>query len=93
VAKQKQFDGDGFPERLPKAVEEARDQFIGAKRRAANAAGKRSECEILLIESMESAGVDRVKLDGENKFIEIERKPHASIKTIPKDQQEKADKR
>ncbi|MCB0358754.1 MAG: hypothetical protein KDD44_03940 [Bdellovibrionales bacterium] len=88
---QQTFEGDGFPKRLPKAVAEARDAYLGHKRKAANAAKRRQEAEVILIDLMQKHEIDRVQLDGENKFIEVEATPKAKVKTMPKAQREGAD--
>lgn len=88
VKEQKQFDGDGFPEKPPKAVLNARDEYITAKRDAADAAKHRGDRELNLIEKMQEHGIDRLPIDGENKFIEVSATERAKIKTIPKEQRE-----
>lgn len=86
------FEGEGFPKRPPKAVRDARDEFITAKREAAEAATHRGEREQILIDMMKKHGINRLMLEDENKFIEITAPEHATIKTIPKEQREKREK-
>jgi hypothetical protein len=89
--RQQQFDGDGFPARLPKAVQEARDEYLTAMRSAAKAVEKRGNKELALMEAMKKHKVDRVRLDGENKFFEIDNKEKIACRTIPKEQRKEAE--
>ncbi|QDU61257.1 hypothetical protein Pan216_21110 [Planctomycetes bacterium Pan216] len=84
---QSEFPGMETP-KPPKEVLDARDKFIQAKRDAAEAAENRGHCEQRLIEQMHKHGITKVKLDGENKFIEIEAPEKAKVKTVPKEQRE-----
>ena len=93
--KQHRMQGEGFPPEPPEHVLNARDQYITAKRAAAKASKTKGEKEQELISAMNEAGIDRLELDGENKFIQIETPEKVAIKTIPKQQRqerEQADK-
>lgn len=82
------FEGDGFPKNPPKAVRDARDEYLSAMRHAAEASKNKGDREQRLIELMKKHDVDRIRLDGENKFIEIGRAEKAKVKTIPKEQRD-----
>lgn len=80
------LNGDGFPAEPPQEVCAARDAFLGAKRASAKANETKGEREVRLIELMREHGINRIRLDGENKFFEIEATPHVKVKTMPKEQ-------
>ncbi len=88
TGKQRKFDGDGFPEDPPQEVCDARDEYMQAKRAAARASEKKGAKEQTLIDSMREHGIERVRLDGENKFIEIDSPEKVKVKTIPKEQRD-----
>ena len=84
---QQSFEGDGFPEQPPKPVRDARDEYLTAMRDAAKASEYRKDRELRLTELMEQHDIPRIKLDGENKFFELERKTSVKLKTMPKEQE------
>lgn len=85
-SRQLTMNGDGFPAEPPAEVCAARDAFLGAKRASAKANETKGEREVRLIELMKEYGINRIRLDGENKFFEIEATPHVKVKTMPKEQ-------
>jgi hypothetical protein len=87
--KQQAFEGDGFPEKPPKEVEDARDEYVSAMRAHAKAGQKKAERHEKLIEVMHKHGIDRVRLDGENKFFEIVEEEKIKTKTVPKEERER----
>jgi hypothetical protein len=70
-------------------VLDARDAYVTAKREAAKAAEAKGGAEQDLIKEMHEAGIERLQLDDENKYIEINAPEKVSIKTVPKEQREK----
>ena len=88
---QAQFNGDGFPEKMPKPLTDARDDYLSAMRSSAKASEKKGDREQTLIEAMNKHKVDRIRLDGENRFFEVARDPKIKKKTIPKEQREEAE--
>lgn len=87
---QKQFEGEGFPDPPPAEVREARDDYLDAMREATKASSKKGDRHLKLIEVMQAHGIDRVRLDGENKFFELAEEHKVKMKTVPKDQREKS---
>jgi len=57
--RQGQFEGPGFPEKPPKAVLDARDQYITAMRDASDARKRKGDREQNLLEKMKENGIDR----------------------------------
>lgn len=80
------MNGDGFPAEPPEEVCTAMDAFLGARRASVKANETKVEREVRLIELMREHGINRIRLDGENKFFEIEATPHVKVKTMPKEQ-------
>ena len=66
-------------------VQEKRDKFLKFKRATVRETKKRDGAEEELLDVMREHGIERIHLEDENKFIEIEAKPKAKIKTGPKD--------
>lgn len=89
-AKQKQFEADGFPDPLPKEVVKAMEAYLTAKREAAEASEESGSRKVLLIEVARKHNIERIPIDGENKFIEIGKADTVKVKTVPKDQREMA---
>ena len=87
---QQQFETDGFPEKPPAAVRKARDLYLQAKRDSADAATEKSQAEQKLIDEMTKNGIQRLKLDGESKYFEIEAQPKVKMKTFPKKHREES---
>lgn len=86
--RQQQFAGNGFPDPPPKEVADARDDYLQAMRDAAKASEEKGYKRERLIEAMRDNNIDRIKLDGENKFFELETEAKVKMKTIPKDQRD-----
>ena len=82
---QTKMTAEGFPKEPPEALCTARDKFLSAKRSAAKAIEKRENAKVVLIDTMKEMGIDRIRLDGENKYFELEDKPNLSIKTYKGD--------
>lgn len=88
-AQQTQFEGDGFPEPPPKVVCDARDAFLEAKRAAAKAGEKKADKHERLVELMHEHNIDRIPLDGENKYFYLDASEKVKIGTVPKEKREK----
>ena len=88
--KQKVLEGDGFSVRLPKAVQTAIEEYLTAKRDAAEASESAGEAKVRLIDIAHKNNLTRIKIEGENKFIEVGIKDTVKVKTVPKDQRKQA---
>ncbi len=91
--KQAEFEGNGFPGPPPEEVCDARDTYLSSMRAHAKAAEKKAKSEQSLIEAMHKHEIKRVKLDGENKYFEIEAPEKIKTKTVPKEQREEREGR
>lgn len=89
---QQQFEGDGFPEPPPPAVCRARDRYLQAMREQAKAGAEKSTAHEALIRVMHDHNIDRVPLDGENKYFEIDPTEKIKTKTVPKAKRDKRKK-
>lgn len=87
-AQQKQFEGDGFPEPPPKDVCDARDNYLAAKRAAATANEKKADKHERLVELMHQHNIDRIPLDGENKYFYLDASEKVKIGTVPKEKRD-----
>lgn len=85
---QKQMQGDGFPDPLPKEVQRAVDEYLTAKREAADASEVKGAAMQKVIELGRKHGLERIPIEGENKFIELGVKDTCKVKTKPKDQED-----
>jgi hypothetical protein len=81
---QKTFEGEGFPDKPPAAVIRARDEYLQAMRDHADAGKEKSTRHEALVEVMHKHGITRIRLDGENKFFELESTENVKMKTVPK---------
>lgn len=86
---QQLLEGEGFPEKPPKEVCEARDEFLTAKRAHAKTAEKLATEHESLLEAMHKHGLTRIRLDDENKFVELVPSERATVKTVPKEKRDK----
>lgn len=89
TANQQEFEAEGFPEKPHRDVQDALGEFLTVKRAHAKTGEKLATKHEALIETMHKHGVTRVRLDGENKFVEIVPKETATVKTMPKEKREK----
>ncbi len=87
-AQQTQFEGDGFPEPPPKEVCDARDNYLEAKRAAAAASEKKADRHERLVELMHEHNIDRIPLDGENKYFYLDASEKVKIGTVPKEKRD-----
>lgn len=85
---QKQMEGDGFPDPLPKELQNAVGEYLTAKQESADAAEVKGLAMQKLIELGRKHGLERIPVEGENKFIELGVKDTCKVKTKPKDQEE-----
>tara|TARA_R100001594_G_scaffold131050_1_gene170440 strand:- start:465 stop:818 length:354 start_codon:yes stop_codon:yes gene_type:complete len=86
--KQRTFEGKDWPKKPPKSVSNALDEYLTAKREAADAAEMKSSAHEKLIEICNKHKITRLRIEGENKFLEIGENQTAKIKTIPKDERD-----
>ena len=86
MVKQTKLQGDGFPEEPPEDVCKARDEFLSAIRSAAKASKSKSSKHERLVTVMKEHKLQRIPLDGENKFFELEEEEKVKLKTVPKDE-------
>lgn len=87
-ATQKRMEGDGFPDPLPEEVQTAVAVYLTAKRESAEAAEAKGLAMQKLIDLGHKHNLDRIPIEGENKFIEIGVKDTCKVKTKPKDQED-----
>lgn len=85
MAKQKTFDAEGFPEKPSELLQADVDHYVKCLRAKATAQGKLNASKTNLIERMQSEGVDKVRLDGENKFIHLVEEEKIKIETVKKE--------
>ena len=83
---QQAFEGEGFPEPAPLPVRKGRDEYLQAMRDCAAASKEKAAAQEKLIELMHKHGIDRIELDGENKFFEIEQTEKIKTKTVPQEE-------
>lgn len=86
---QQLLEGEGFPEKPPREVNEALGEFVTAKRAHAKTAEKLATKHEALIEAMHKHGLTRIRIDDENKFVEIVPTEKATVKTMPKEKRDK----
>lgn len=86
---QQVMQGDGFPDPLPKEISKAVGVYLTAKREAAEAAEEKGKAMQKVIELGHKHGLERIPIEGENKFIEIGKKDTVKVKTKPKDQEDR----
>lgn len=89
VPVQQQMEGDGFPDPLPKEIQRAVGEYLTCKREAAEAAEAKGNAMQKLIELGHKHKLERIPIEGENKFVEIGVKDTCKIKTKPKDQEKR----
>lgn len=82
------FEGEGFPKPPPKAVCKARDEYLQARRDAAEASSYKADRHQRLVEVMKEHGINRIKFDDESKFFELTADEKVKTRTIPKDKRD-----
>jgi hypothetical protein len=92
MAKQATFDGEGFPDKLPKAVSDASTAYMSKMRASQRATEKANTAKEVLIEAMKDANLTKIRLeDGSNKMFERFAKENIRTVAIKKLQPEEDD--
>lgn len=86
---QQLMQGEGFPPPLPKEVQKAVAEYLTCKRESAEAAEAKGNAMQKVIELGHKHNLERIPIEGENKFIELGKKDTCKVKTKPKDQEDR----